>query len=247
MDFTHFNPQSQKEEDFLANFVARRGVLDYFLRQLRLLEPTRPATHHLIVAPRGYGKTSLLRRIAIAVRTEPDLNSRLIALSFREEQHNVISLDVFWRNCLQSLLEVREDEKATDDEIEALDAAWERHIPRQALKREDQDGEPVKQEFNKHCECLGRRPLLLIDNLDSLLAGLPENHQWSLRNDLQSAGGPILIAAASRYPESTHDQKAAFYDFFRIQTLDKLDDKEVMYCLRIRAENRGEAGKKCWT
>ena len=244
MDFTHFNPQSQKEEDFLANFVARRGMLDYFLRQLRLLEPTRPATHHLIVAPRGYGKTSLLRRIAIAVRTEPDLKSRLIALSFREEQHNVISLDVFWRNCLQSLLEVREDERATDDEIEGLDAAWERHAPRQALKREDQDGEPVKQEFNTHCEHLGRRPLLLIDNLDALLAGLPENHQWSLRNDLQSAGGPILIAAASRYPESTHDQKAAFYDFFRIQTLDKLDDKEVMYCLQIRAENRGEAGKK---
>ena len=244
MDFTHFNPQSQKEEDFLANFVARRGVLEYLLRQLRLLEPSRPATHHLIVAPRGYGKTSLLRRVAIAVRTEPDLKSRLIALSFREEQHNVISLDVFWRNCLQSLLEVREDENATDDEIARLDAAWDHHVPRQALKREDQDGEPAKQEFNMYCERLGRRPLLLIDNLDALLAGLPETHQWSLRNDLQSAGGPILIAAASRYPESTHDQKAAFYDFFRIQTLDKLDDHEVMHCLRIRAENRGAAGKK---
>ena len=173
MDFTHFNPQSQKEEDFLANFVARGGMLAYYLRQLRLLEPTRPATHHLIIAPRGYGKTALLRRIAIAVRTEPDLNSRLIALSFREEQYNVISLDVFWRNCLQSLLEVREDEKATEDEIMRLDAAWDKHAPRQALKREDQDGEPVKQEFNLHCEQLGRRPLLLIDNLDALLAGLP--------------------------------------------------------------------------
>ncbi|MFA6309857.1 MAG: hypothetical protein WC681_00170 [Sterolibacterium sp.] len=168
----------------------------------------------------------------------------MIALSFREEQHNVISLDVFWRNCLQSLLEVREDENATDDEIARLDAAWDHHVPRQALKREDQDGEPAKQEFNMYCERLGRRPLLLIDNLDALLAGLPETHQWSLRNDLQSAGGPILIAAASRYPESTHDQKAAFYDFFRIQTLDKLDDHEVMHCLRIRAENRGAAGKK---
>lgn len=244
MDFTHFNPLSQKEEDFLANFVARSDVFEYFLRQLHLLEPTRPANHHLIVAQRGYGKTSLLRRLAIAVRTEQEISSRLIALSFREEQHNVISLDVFWRNCLQSLLEVREDEKASEQEIELLDAAWEKHPPRQSLKREHQDGEPAKQEFSTHCERLDRRPLLLIDNLDALLAGLSENHQWSLRNDLQSEDGPMLIAAASRYPKSTHDQSSAFYDFFKIHTLDKLDDNEVMECLLIRAKNRKKHGKK---
>ena len=123
MNFTHFSPQTLNEEDFLAGFVARHDVLDYLSRQLRLLDPQRSAAHHLIIAPRGYGKTSLLRRIAIAVRTEDDLKSGLIALSFREEQHNVISLDVFWRNCLQSLLEVREDEKASETELAELEAA----------------------------------------------------------------------------------------------------------------------------
>ena len=108
MDLTFFNPHSQSEADFLANFVARRATLDYFLRQLRLLDSGQPARHHLNVAPRGYGKTSLLRRIAVAVRTEADLHKRFIALSFREEQHNVISLDALWRNCIQSLLEARE-------------------------------------------------------------------------------------------------------------------------------------------
>jgi tetratricopeptide (TPR) repeat protein/DNA-binding transcriptional ArsR family regulator len=53
----------------------------------------------------------------------------------------------------------------------------------------------------------------------------------------------MLIAAASRYPESTHDQTSAFYDFFRIQTLNPLSDNEVMRCLRIRAEHRGQQGK----
>ncbi len=243
MDLTYFNPLSQKESDFLASFVARQTTLDFFLKQLRLLPAGQPARHHLIVAPRGFGKTALLRRIAIGVRKDDDLCSRFIPLSFREEQHNVISLDVFWRNCLQSLMEAREDEGAPQSELDALDAAWAAHMPRQALTRDEQDGEPAWQALHEHCERLGRRPLLLIDNLDTLLAGLSEHHQWGLRKRLQSDDGPFLIAAASRYPTSTHDPNAAFYEFFRVQTLDKLDNQEVFTCLRNLASHRGEPGQ----
>ncbi len=214
MDLTYFNPNSQKESDFLVGFVARQRTLDFFLKQLRLVPANGAARHHLIVAPRGFGKTSLLRRIAIGVRTDEQLNTSFIALRFREEQHNVISLDVFWRNCLQSLAEACEDEGASPEEIAALDAAWDAHAPRQALTQEEQDGEPAWQVLRAHCEKLQRRPLLLIDNLDTLLVGLSSHHQWGLRKRLQSDDGPILIAAASRYPAATHDQAAAFYEFF---------------------------------
>lgn len=243
MDLTFFNPHSQSEADFLAGYVARGEVLDYFLRQLRLLPPSEPARHHLIVAPRGYGKTSLLRRLAIAVRAEVELTAKLIPLTFREEQHNVISLDVFWRNCLQSLAEAREDEQASEEELRELDDAWLKHVPRQTLGRDLQDGEPAWLEFQKHCLRLGRRPLLLIDNVDSLLGGLPAKQHWSLRSILQQERGPVLIAAAPRYPDSIHDQGAAFYDFFRVETLDKLSDFEVTRCLRTMARRRGEPGK----
>ena len=247
MDLTYFNPHSQSEADFLANFVARQDILDHFVRQLRNAEPGRPARHHLIVAPRGYGKTALLRRIAIAARVDIDRRERYIALTFREEQHNVISLDVFWRNCLQSLLEAREDEGAPDREIEELEAAWERLVPRQTLKRGDQDGEPAWHEFLTRCQQIDRRPLLLIDNLDTLLEGLEMDHQWTLRRILQRDDGPMLIAAAPRYPESTHDPSAAFYEFFRVHTLSKLSDQEVMVCLRALALQRGESGRSVLT
>jgi hypothetical protein len=247
MDLTYFNPNSQKESDFLMGFVARQRTLDFFLKQLQLVAGGGVARHHLIVAPRGFGKTSLLRRIAIGVRTDEQLNKGFIALRFREEQHNVISLDVFWRNCLQSLAEAREDEDAPPSEVAALDAAWGAHAPRQALTQEAQDGEPAWQVLHAHCEQLQRRPLLLIDNLDTLLAGLSSHHQWGLRKRLQSDDGPVLIAAASRYPAATHDQAAAFYEFFRIHPLDKLNDQEVFACLRNLAMHRGPAGQPVLT
>lgn len=244
MDFTFFNPRSQKESDFLLNFVARTTNLGFFLQQLRLTAPNQAARHLLVVAPRGYGKTSLLRRISIAVRTESEFNTQFIALTFREEQHNVISLDVFWRNCLIALLEAREDEGADPAEIASLEALCKQHAVRHLLKRDEQDGDPAWQAFHAHCQQLGRRPVLLIDNLDSLLAGLTDQHQWGLRRVLQREDGPWLMAAASRYPESTHDTNAAFFDFFRIQTLDRLSDSEVILCLRTLASHRGEGGKK---
>ena len=241
LDLTHFNPGTQKEADFLAAFIARKEQLRFFLAQISAIPDGQAARHHLIVAPRGYGKTSLLRRIQIALRTEEKFATRFLALTFREEQHNVISLDIFWRNCLQALAEAREDEGAPEEELNALDHLWEQQPPRNQLKRDQQDGAPMFAAFQAECQRLGRRPVLLIDNLDSLLAGLGQ-HQWGLRATLQAADGPVLIAAAPRYPESMSDHDSAFFDFFRITTLPRLSDHEVMTCLRELAEKRGEKG-----
>ena len=157
-DITHFNPGIQKEADFLANFIARQDMLQFYLAQLRNTQDQQTARHHLIIAPRGYGKTSLLRRIKIALRDETEFNARYIPLSFREEQHNVISLDIFWRNCLQALLEARDDEHADDAELDKLDQLWQKYAPRSALKREEQDGAPAWEAFAGHCRGLRRRP-----------------------------------------------------------------------------------------
>ena len=244
MDLTYFNPNSQKEADFLIGFVARQRIFSFFLKQLSLASDNGSTRHYLIVAPRGFGKTSLLRRIAIGIQDDEILHKKFIPLRFREEQHNVISLDVFWRNCLQSLAEAREDEGASPEEIAELDAAWANYAPRQALaKYNQQDGEPAWRALKEYCEKIQRRPVLLLDNLDILLEGLSDHYQWGLRKILQSDNGPILISAASRYPAAIHDQKAAFYDFFRIQPLERLDDEEVFACLRNLALHRGAAGE----
>ncbi len=242
-DLTHFNPGIQKKEDFVASFIARKNELDFFLTQLRQTTENQAAKHHLIIAPRGYGKTSLLRRICIALRDEDEYKQRYIALSFREEQHNVLSLDLFWHNCLMSLAEAREDEGASVAEVAFLDSLWAKHGPRAGFKREAQDGSEGWQVFSDYCKKIGRRPVLLIDNLDTLLAGLPPLHQWGLRTILQMADGPILFAAASRFPDDLNDSAAAFYNFFRITTLKALSNEEVMRCLAELAKLRGAKGQ----
>ena len=243
MDLTFFNPRAQKEADFLAAFCARQNTLEFFLRQLRRLAGSQaPAQHHLIVAPRGYGKTSLLRRIAIAIRQDDSLRAHWLPLSFREEQHNVISLDVLWQNCLQSLQEALDSEGADEATLDALDDVIDQHAPRSQLKREAQDGRPAESYLLDYCRRHGRRPLLLIDNLDALLAGLSTEHQWAWRASLQAANGPVLLAAAARYPEALRDHDAAFYDFFRLHPLERLSDAEVMQCLSHIARQRGDKG-----
>ena len=161
IDINLFNPHVQDEEDFVSGFVARSSELKFFLRQLKLQEKDQPANHHLVVAPKGFGKTSLLRRIGIELKRDPTLRWRYIPLVFREEQHNVISLDVFWRNCIQSYADLREDQGAKESELDSLDELWEQAAPRHELSREDQDGNFAYQALNNIAEQSKKRLVLL--------------------------------------------------------------------------------------
>jgi hypothetical protein len=99
-----YEPRRLKEADFLVGFVARVELVEFLLNQLRQCFDG-DARHRLIVGQRGMGKTSLLRRLQIGIRDDPELRVELLPLTFREEQYNVRSLDRFWRNCGEALAE----------------------------------------------------------------------------------------------------------------------------------------------
>lgn len=100
-----YNPRTLEDDDaFVTGFVARSALLETLLRRLRA-KPEGCADHYVLIGPRGMGKTSLLRRLAIAINREPDLTARYVPLNFREEQYNVLRLVDFWRNCGEALAE----------------------------------------------------------------------------------------------------------------------------------------------
>ncbi len=238
LDLAFYNPTQLKDEDFLRGFVARQELVDKILARLGEITPTNLAQHRLIVGQRGMGKTSLLRRIAIGVRDTPTLANVLLPLSFREEQYNVHNLHIFWCNCLDALGDWLED-SGQHNLAEQLD----REVAALAGRDDDDEGSAALAVFKAWRQRQGKRPLLLLDNIDLIFNGLKDK-QWSLRRNLQEAGGIVVIGASANFLEATAAPTAAFYDFFQVDVLEKLGREEVLASLRKLAEARGEAGKK---
>ncbi|MFZ4699375.1 MAG: tetratricopeptide repeat protein [Candidatus Methylumidiphilus sp.] len=166
-----------------------------------------------------------------------------VPLTFREEQYNVINLHVFWRNCIESLLDWleqqgRDDEaKTLEQQLNEVENAYEQD------RKAEAGGSAAGRVFRQACQRLQRRPVLFLDNLDLIIDAL-KKHDWGLRDHLQQSDGPLVIGAAPAYPKNLSDRKAAFFDFFRITTLERLEIAEVRACLQRLAHRRGEAGTK---
>ncbi|HEV7504269.1 MAG TPA: tetratricopeptide repeat protein [Thermoanaerobaculia bacterium] len=238
LDFSFYNPDRLDAQDFLAGFVARQELANKILARLGEIKSRGLAQHRLIVGQRGMGKTSLLRRIGLGVRDQPALSSVLLPLSFREEQYNVHNLHVFWCNCLDALGDFLEA-TGRRDQAERLD----RDVAALNAQEDDEEGRRALELFRGWMKGEQRRPLLLLDNLDIIFAGLKKK-QWSLRRVLQEAGGIVVIGASAAALEAAADREGAFYDFFQVDVLAKLEHHEILLCLRHMALQREEAGRR---
>src|SRR5262249_2522061 len=109
-----YNPALLKKEELIAQFGARRELLDRLVEELggRVKNARR---HQLIVGPRGSGKTMLLRRLCFAIDDEAELCSRWFPLVFPEEQYNVSRLSDLWVNCLDALSDMLERRDCEDE------------------------------------------------------------------------------------------------------------------------------------
>src|SRR5450631_1083089 len=133
-----YNPRQLNRETLKAIFTARRGLLDRLVNDLHAKRPT----HQLIVGPRGMGKTTLLRRIGIAIEEDPKLTKRLLPLTFPEEQYNVGSLGEFYLNCLDALADYldKHDDSAGAQRLDALVQELRKH-PEPELRSEEHTSE----------------------------------------------------------------------------------------------------------
>lgn len=209
--FGFFNPGRLSDEDIERSFIARRGLFEHLFKRIILHTEGDIPQHLLIIGQRGMGKTSLLLRLAVELKKEPH-NKLFIPLTFPEEQYNIDRLSKFWLNSLDALADALDREKKTelvkelDEDISTFSGT--------------NDGFEL---FEKWTNKVGRRAVLLVDNLNLIFDKISTDDQHRLRAILMQEGAPIVVGASSVSIHQTVDYGAPFYDAFQTTYLTKLD------------------------
>jgi hypothetical protein len=231
-----FTPGRQDDTELKASYIARSTLLEMILDDVAGTRPGGIPQHHLIIGQRGMGKTTLLRRLDVALRETP-LAAKFIPLSFPEEQWTVDRLSTVWLNCLDSLADTLEKDEANASLIETIDKTVERL--RRDTAPEDVLAQEAERSFLDIAAQTKRCPVLLVDNLDLVFERLKKHELNSLRAFLMRAKAPILIGASVHPPAQTQDYRAPFYDHFKTHYLARLSLEEMREVLLRLAERSG--------
>jgi tetratricopeptide (TPR) repeat protein len=232
-----FTPGRQTDDELKAAYIARTDLLQSILDDIAATRVGGIPQHHLVIGQRGMGKTTLLRRIDVALREAPRA-ANFIPLSFPEEQWTIDRLSALWLNCLDSLADTLERGNPNDPLTQTIDEAVKRLRVDNAP--EDILAETAEKDFLAIAAKTKRRAVLLVDNLDLVFGRLKKHELYRLRAFLMKAGAPVLIGVSVYPPKATQDYNAPFYDQFKTHYLNRLSlvqMREVLLRLAERAGN----------
>ena len=262
-----YNPHLWTDDELRDIFVVRQAQLDELLDRMRSTPADAAPQATLFVGARGMGKTTLLRRLALAVREDAELARDWLPLSFPEEQYTVSGLGELWRNVLDALIDALERSAASRAEIAELD----RQAHDLAATAPEAQAGLALALINHWCQLHQRRLVLLIDSTDLLLEGLkkstrapakkltkaasaPASHAshaapavddsalWQLRQTLLDSKHLMWVGASYQSLESHHAYDQAFHDFFDLIDLRPLsldDMRDALVALAGRFGMRG--------
>lgn len=230
-----YNTQRVTDDQSKQLFVARTKLLKLLLNSIISTKKKDPPKHQLIVGQRGMGKTTLLKRLEVEIRTQSEYKG-FIPLLFPEEQYNLDNLTTFWLNCIDTLADMLEKEGKYDEASE-IDKEVERLSGIDTSQRTNR----VSMYFKHLVFNLGRRPVLLIDNINLVFGRLDKDEQHSLRAYLTEEGAPIIIgASSSSLIDEINAYDAPFYDAFQFHFLKKLTSQELIEILNNLAIVTGQ-------
>ena len=167
----------------------------------------------------------LLARAAAELRTNDKLSGCLLPVRFMEESQEIFNLADFW---LETLFHLAREIAAQDSKLarELRDT----HAALSDRWREQALDEQARAAVLEAADRLGRKLVLMVENLQSLGENVDENFGWKLRGLLQSEPQIMLLASATGRFAGLDDAKQPFFELFRIIELEPLATDE---CRRL--------------
>ena len=214
-----FNPGTlQSDAEIIEQFVVRQHELDTVLGSLRGNVDSPSCEHVLVIAPRGSGKTMLFARTAAELRTNEEYSQSLLPVRFMEESLEIFNLADFW---LETLFHLATEIAATHptlarelrDTQRDLSARWREQLLHYHARLAVLDA----------ADRLGRRLVLMIENLQSLTRTVDQDFGWQLRATLQCEPQIMLLASSTTRFEALDDAAEPFFEQFRIVSLGPLE------------------------
>ena len=217
-----FNPGTfLSDEEVIEQFVVRKRELSIVLEVLRGNIASPSCQHVLVVAPRGRGKTMLLARVAAELNTNDELSKCLLPVRFMEESHEVLNIADFWLETLFHL--ARESARHDPDLAREL---RETHADLIDRWREKELADRVLASVLDAADRLGKKLVLMVENLQSIGENVDDDFDWQLRRALQSEPQIMLFATATSRFKGLDDAEQPFFEQFRILDLEPLDTED---------------------
>jgi tetratricopeptide (TPR) repeat protein len=229
--FALYNPALLPADVLLAEFTARRPMLETLLGIVRGNKPGHPPQHCLLIGVRGAGKTTTLWAVAHSLSRDADLARQWQPVVFDEESRRVGDLADFW------LEAIRQWEHVTQDSSGRAQGLLE-EAPADIEER-------AQRTFMEMVVKSSKRALLLIDNFNDLLGSIHDPEPLHrLRAFLMKESRVMIIGAATRTFDEISSIDEPFNDFFRCFELRPLSLDEMRDCLLNLAERRGDESVK---
>lgn len=219
-----FNPGVfQRDEEVAEQFVVRLHEFDVLLDILRRNVGAPSCQHALVIGPRGTGKTMLLARVAAELRLNHELAGQLLPVRFMEESYEIVEIADFWLEVLRRLATERGVDPALAVELRAA------HASLCADWRSEGIADRARATVLDAADRLGKRLVVMVENLHALNDDADEHFGWQLRQVLQTEPRLILLASATTRFKGM-DPWAPFFEMFKVLGLDPLSLEE---CCRL--------------
>lgn len=192
--------------------------------------------HILVVAPRGRGKTMLLARVAAELRSNKEFSTCLLPVRLMEESHEIFTVADFWLETLFHLARVcAPTHPGLAAELRTTHASLCQRWRERALH------DHARAAVLDAADRLGRKLVLMVENLQTLSGNVDDDFGWQLRAVLQSEPQIMLLGSALSRFEALDDADQPFFELFRFLELKPLATEE---CRRLWSAVSGDSATR---